>query len=71
LFREAASSFEKAATQYPKDVSAAENLNNAARDYGQAGDREKAIELYKRIKKNYPTTAFARDADRYIAQLSV
>jgi tetratricopeptide (TPR) repeat protein len=71
MFKEAAASFEKAATQYPKDVSAAENLNNAARDYGQAGDREKAIDLYKRIKKNYPTTAFARDADRYIAQLSV
>jgi tetratricopeptide (TPR) repeat protein len=71
MFKEAAGSFEKAATQYPKDVNAAENLNDAARDYGQAGDREKAIELYKRIKKNYPATAFARDADRFIAQLSV
>jgi tetratricopeptide (TPR) repeat protein len=70
-FKEAAASFEKAATQYPKDISAAENLNNAARDYGQAGERDKAIDLYKRIKKNYPTTAFARDADRFIAQLSV
>ena len=71
MFREAASAFEKAATQYPKDISAAENLNNAARDYGQAGEKEKAIDIYKRIKKNYPTTAFARDADRFIAQLSV
>jgi len=71
MFREAAGSFEKAATQYPKDISAAENLNSAARDYAQAGEKEKAIELYKRIKKNYPTTAFARDADRFIAQLSV
>jgi tetratricopeptide (TPR) repeat protein len=70
-FKEAAGSFEKAATQYPKDVSAAENLNNAARDYAQAGDRDKAIDLFKRIKKNYPTTAFAREADRFIAQLSV
>ena len=70
-FKEAAGSFEKAATQYPKDASAAENLNNAARDYAQAGDRDKAIDLYKRIKKNYPTTAFAREADRFIAQLSV
>jgi tetratricopeptide (TPR) repeat protein len=70
-FKEAAASFEKAATQYPKDISAAENLNNAARDYAQAGERDKAIDLYKRIKKNYPTTAFAREADRFIAQLSV
>jgi TolA-binding protein len=70
-FREAGESFEKAGTQYPKDISAAENLNNAARDFGQAGEKDRAIELYKRIKKNFPTTAFARDADRFIAQLSV
>jgi TolA-binding protein len=71
MFKEAAASFEKAATQYPKDISAAENLNNAARDFGQAGEKEKAVDLYRRVKKNYPNTAFARDADRFIAQLSV
>lgn len=71
MFGEAASAFEKAATQFPKDISAAENLNDAARDYARAGEKEKAIDIYKRIKKNYPTTAFARDADRFIAQLSV
>jgi TolA-binding protein len=70
-FRDAAESFEKAGTQYPKDISAAENLNNAARDFGHAGEKDRAIELYKRIKKNFPATAFARDADRFIAQLSV
>jgi TolA-binding protein len=69
--KDAAEYFEKAATKFSKDVNAAENLNNAARNYGQAGDKEKAIELYKRIKKNYPATVFARDADRFIAQLSV
>jgi TolA-binding protein len=67
----AAENFEKAATRYAKDVTAAENLNNAARNYGQAGEKEKAIELYKRIKKNYPTTTFAREADRFITQLTV
>jgi len=69
--RKAAAQFEKAATQYPSDVDAAEYLNDAARDYGLAGEKEKAIELYRRIKKNYPTSAFARDADRFITQLSV
>jgi len=69
--REAAESFEKAATKNTKDVSAAENLNSAARNYVQAGDKEKALELYKRLKKNYSTTSYGRDADRYIAQLSV
>jgi TolA-binding protein len=69
--RKAAEAFEKAATKHGKDVNAAENLNNAARNYGQAGEKEKAIELYKRIKKNYPTTTFAREADRFITQLTV
>jgi len=70
-FREAASRFEKAATQYPAGANAAEYLSDAARDWAQAGEKEKAIDLYRRIKKNYPTTTFARDADRFITQLSV
>jgi len=70
-YGKAAAQFEKAATQYPSDASAAEYLNDAARDYAQAGEKEKAIDLYRRIKKNYPTSAFARDADRFITQLSV
>ncbi|MEW6510592.1 MAG: tetratricopeptide repeat protein [Bacteroidota bacterium] len=67
----AAEYFESAATSYSKDVSAAENLSHAARNYGEAGEKDKAIELYRRIKKNYPTTTFAREADRFISQLSV
>jgi tetratricopeptide (TPR) repeat protein len=67
----AAQYFERAGTKSAKDINAAENLNNAARNYGQAGEKDKAIELYKRIKKTYPTTTFARDADRFISQLSV
>ena len=69
--KEAADSFEKAATKYAKDVNAAENLNNAARNYAQAGEKEKAIDLYKRLKKNYPTSTYSREADRYISRLSV
>ncbi|HUI63730.1 MAG TPA: tetratricopeptide repeat protein [Bacteroidota bacterium] len=70
-YKSAAESFEKAATAYVQDTNAPENLNNAARDYGQAGEKDKAIELYKRLKKSYPTSSFAREADRYISQLSV
>lgn len=70
-YRDAATSFEKAATSYTKDVNAAENLNHAAANYALAGDKEKALELYKKLKKNYPTTSAAREADRYIAQLSI
>ncbi len=70
-WKEAAANFEKASTKYAPDAGAAENLNNAARNYALAGEKEKALSLYKKLKKNYPTTTFARDADRYIAQLSV
>ena len=70
-WRDAGEYFEKASTKYAKDPSAAENLNNAAHAYSLAGDKEKALALYKKLKANYPTTTFARDADRFIAQLSV
>jgi tetratricopeptide (TPR) repeat protein len=71
IYREAAENYEMAATKNVKDVAAAENLNNAARNFALAGDKEKAVELYKRLKKNYPLTTFGREADRYIAELSV
>ena len=67
----AGENFEKAAAKDSRDVNVAENLNNAARNYAEAGEKEKALELYRRLKKNFPTTTFGRDADRYIAQLSV
>ena len=68
---EAAETFEKASTKYASIPGAAENLNNAASNYAFAGEKAKALTLFKKLKKNYPTTTFARDADRYIAQLSV
>ena len=68
---EAADYYEEAATKYNQDVNAAENLNDAARNYALAGKKEKAIELYKRLKAQFPTSSYAREVDRYIAQLSV
>jgi TolA-binding protein len=70
-YKEAAGDYEKAATKYPQDANAAENLSNAARNFGRAGEKETAIELYKKVKKNYPASTFARDADRFIAGLAV
>lgn len=69
-YEKAAENFEKAALRYPKDVSAAENLNAAASNYALAGKKDRALELYKKLKKDYPTSTFGREADRYIAQLS-
>jgi tetratricopeptide (TPR) repeat protein len=70
-YRDAAEAFEKAVTKAPKDPAAAENLNNAGRTYALAGEKAKAIELYKRLKKDYAASTFARDADRFIAALSI
>lgn len=67
----AAEYFERAAVRYPQDLSAAENLSHAGRNHGFAGNRNKAVELFKKLKKDYPTSVQARDADRYIAQFSV
>lgn len=70
-WKDAAENYEKAAAKFAKDPNAAENLNHAAWNYSLAGEKEKALSLYKKIKKDYPTSFFAREADRYIAQLSV
>ncbi len=64
MHKDAAEYFEKAATRNSKDVNAAENLNNAARNYAQAGEKATALELYRKLKKTYPSTPVARDADR-------
>ena len=68
--KEAAAAYEKAATVDPKHVAAPDNLSQAARNYGLAGDKEKAVELYMRLKKNYPTSPYAREAERFIASLA-
>ena len=70
-YAKAASYFEKAANLVTSAVATPEYLNSAARCYGLSGEKEKAISLYKKLKKEYPTSTFARDVDRYIAQFSV
>lgn len=66
----AASTFEKAAFKYAKDVNAAENMFYAAKNYLASGNKEKAAELFKKIKKDHQTAAIARDIDRWIAEAS-
>lgn len=66
----AAENYEKASIDYPKDVEAAANLNNAANNYMLAGKKERALDLFKKLKKEYPTTQYAREADRFITRLS-
>ena len=69
-YEKAAENYEKAALSYPKDVDAAANLNNAACNYMIAGKKDRALDLFKKLKKEYPTTQYAREAERYIAGLT-
>jgi tetratricopeptide (TPR) repeat protein len=70
-YEKAASTYEKAAFKSAKDVNSAENMFHAARNYLAAGKKEKAAELFKKVKKEFPTSIVAREIDRWIAQASV
>lgn len=70
-YAKAASAYERAAGISGVAASAPEYLNLAARCFGLSGEKEKAISLLKRIKKEFPASAAARDADRYIGQFSI
>jgi tetratricopeptide (TPR) repeat protein len=70
-YTDAGKYFEDAAGSEQTDNSIAEDLSNAARCFAQGGDKSRALDILKRIKKNYPTTTAGREADRFITQLSV
>jgi tetratricopeptide (TPR) repeat protein len=70
-YGEAAAEYETAANAGKEDISSAEYLFHAARNYSLAGEKEKAKGLLTRLKKEFPTSPYGRDADRYIAELSV
>ena len=69
-YAKAAASYEKAAGMVSNQINTPEYLTAAARCYGKAGDKEKAIALLKRLKTEYPTSPQARDVDRYISEFS-
>jgi tetratricopeptide (TPR) repeat protein len=74
--KEAEGKHEEAARLYERaagfqGVASAECLYNAARAYARAGDKEKALDIFQRLKKNYPTSAYTREADRHIAGLAL
>ncbi len=70
--QKAAQKFEEAASIAGATASITpEYVNDAARDYGLAGQKAKALELFKRLKQEFPTSTYARDADRYITEFSI
>ncbi len=69
-FSDAAKYFEKAGKKNSADPNAAENLYHAARNYTKSGNKERAVELYKSVQKEYPASTVAREADRFLSELN-
>jgi TolA-binding protein len=66
----AAGKFENAARIVSDNTNTPDYLNSAAKCYGMGGEKEKAVSILKRIKKEYPRSQYGRDADRAISQFS-
>ena len=68
---EAAKYFEKAASAVgPNDQTTPDMLFHAARNYEVAGQKDRALKLYQRIKKEFPASATAATIDKYIGRVS-
>jgi tetratricopeptide (TPR) repeat protein len=67
-YQEAGSLFEKAASVGADDLLSSEYLYDAARNLIKSGGKEKARELLKKLKKDYPTSVYAREAELLLAQ---
>ncbi len=70
-YEDAAAEFEKAAAADATDPRVPEFLHNAARNYAAAGEKEQAVEIWKRLKKSHAASSYGRDAERYIVQYSL
>lgn len=69
---EALSHYKKAAEVNSKDdFTSSEYLFRAALYADAIGRSKESIDLFKKLKSNYPTTEKAADADRYLAKLGV
>jgi tetratricopeptide (TPR) repeat protein len=69
-YTDAGSSFEKAAGMVSTNPSAPVYFASAARCYAKAGEKDKALNVFQRLKHEYPTSQEARDAERYVSAFS-
>lgn len=69
-FLNAAEQFERSAKTFNDEVIAADRLIQAARNYSLANQKQKAKEILELVKNDYKATRFARDIDRYLAELA-
>jgi tetratricopeptide (TPR) repeat protein len=56
-YEDAAKEFETAASEDRSELNTAEYLLGAARNYEQAGKKNEAVELYRRIATQYPNSS--------------
>lgn len=66
--KKAASNYEKAAHNNENNFTTPVYLLKAAKAHEAMGNFEKALDLYKEIKKNYKSTPEGSDIDKYIAR---
>ncbi len=66
----AAKNFERAATSPSESPLTPGLLLKAGQNYEDAGDIEKALEMYEKIKEDYPRTPEALTIDKYIGRIS-
>jgi len=65
---DAANLYEQAASKYMTALEAPNDLFKAASNFSLAGNKNKAADMLHRIKKEFPTSTYARDIDRYLAE---
>ena len=68
-FEDAAKAYKKAAEIKSNNQTTPHYLFQAARVYEYAEDKKAALELYKRIEREYPQSEEARGIERFIAKL--
>jgi outer membrane protein assembly factor BamD (BamD/ComL family) len=65
---EAANYYEQAASKYSISMQTPDDLFRAASNYSAVGKKDKAAELLRRLKREFPTSTYARDFDRFMVE---
>ncbi len=71
MYLEAAQLYEEAVDIYPVEMVAADRCIAAGRNYAKAGKKEKALEMYQRVKKEFRYPEYVRNIDVFINELGL
>jgi tetratricopeptide (TPR) repeat protein len=69
-YADAASAYERSVSRDPKNPLAPDRLLAAASNHRRAGNTEQAGAAIATLRKQYPTSTYARDLDRFEAEFS-